>query len=25
VTAYERGIARVRRWDDLAADGSQGG
>jgi membrane protein implicated in regulation of membrane protease activity len=25
VTAYDRGIAYVRRWDDLAADQSQGG
>jgi hypothetical protein len=25
VTAYDRGIALVRRWDELAADDSQGG
>jgi membrane protein implicated in regulation of membrane protease activity len=25
VTAYDRGIASVRRWDDLAADEPQGG
>jgi membrane protein implicated in regulation of membrane protease activity len=25
VTAYDRGIAHVRRWDELAADDSQGG
>ncbi|MEP7310298.1 MAG: hypothetical protein ABJA98_32745 [Acidobacteriota bacterium] len=25
VTAYDRGIAYVRRWDDLAADEPQGG
>jgi hypothetical protein len=25
VTSYDRGIAHVRRWDDLAADDSQGG
>ncbi len=25
VTAYDRGIAQVRRWDELAADDSQGG
>ena len=25
VTAYDRGIAYVRRWDDLAAEDMQGG
>jgi membrane protein implicated in regulation of membrane protease activity len=25
VTAYDRGIAHVRRWDELAAEDSQGG